>query len=53
VVQESPSVYIQQELAPSVAPPQAYWYYCPSAKAYYPDVPKCREAWIRVPPSVD
>jgi hypothetical protein len=44
------SVYIQQEPAPSAAPPQGYWYYCASAKAYYPKVKKCREAWIKVPP---
>ncbi|MFI5394696.1 MAG: hypothetical protein ACHQ9S_04115, partial [Candidatus Binatia bacterium] len=50
VVQEPPSVYIQQEPAPSAAPPQAYWYYCASAKAYYPKVQKCPEAWIKVPP---
>jgi hypothetical protein len=31
-------------------PPQSYWYYCPSAKAYYPTAPKCPEAWIKVPP---
>jgi len=31
-------------------PPQSYWYYCPSAQAYYPTVPTCPEAWIKVPP---
>ena len=30
--------------------PQAYWYYCPSAQAYYPTVKNCPEAWIKVPP---
>jgi hypothetical protein len=55
-VLEDPSVYIERELAPSAepapsaAPPQTYWYYCASAKAYYPSVQKCREAWIKVPP---
>ena len=34
----------------SPAPPEAYWYYCPSAKAYYPTVPTCPEVWIKVPP---
>ncbi len=29
---------------------QAYWYYCPSFKAYYPTVPTCPEVWIKVPP---
>ena len=32
------------------APPQSYWYYCPSAEAYYPTVPTCPEAWVKVPP---
>jgi hypothetical protein len=49
-VEEGPSMYIQQEPAPSAAPSQAYWYYCASAKAYYPKVQKCPEAWIKVPP---
>lgn len=31
-------------------PPQAYWYYCQSARAYYPTVPGCPEPWIKVPP---
>ena len=43
IVQEAP-VYIQQE------PPQSYWYYCPSAKVYYPTAPTCPEAWIKVAP---
>jgi hypothetical protein len=32
------------------APEESYWYYCASAKAYYPSVPSCSEAWIKVPP---
>ena len=44
VVQEPP-VYVERP-----SPPQSYWYYCPSAKAYYPTAPTCREAWIKVPP---
>jgi hypothetical protein len=27
----------------------AYWYYCPSAKGYYPTVPSCPEEWVKVP----
>jgi len=42
VVVESPTVYI----AP---PPVAYWYYCESARAYYPTAPSCPEPWIKVP----
>jgi hypothetical protein len=29
---------------------QSYWYYCSSAKAYYPTSPTCPEAWIKVSP---
>ena len=36
-----PQLYVQ---------PQSYWYYCVSAKAYYPTVPTCPEVWIKVPP---
>jgi hypothetical protein len=34
-------------------PPQSYWYYCPSAKGYYPTVPTCPEVWIKVPPRAE
>ena len=27
-----------------------YWYYCQSARAYYPYVPTCPEAWVPVLP---
>ena len=53
VVQE-PSVYVQQQATPAPAEPTApaagYWYYCPSAREYYPTTPTCSEAWIKVPP---
>ena len=29
--------------------PSGYWYYCPSAGAYYPTVPACSEPWVPVP----
>ena len=29
----------------------AYWYYCPSYGAYYPNVVSCPEAWVPVPAS--
>ena len=36
----------------SIQPPQpGYWYYCPSAGAYYPAVGSCPEPWVPVPPS--
>ncbi len=36
-----PPVYVQR--------PPTYWYYCPSADAYYPAVPTCPEPWVPVP----
>jgi hypothetical protein len=50
VVVQEPPVYIQRP-APVAPAPEAYWYYCPSAKAYYPTVETCPEAWVKVPPS--
>ena len=59
VVEQQPPVYIQQEPAAPPPPPpaaaqapaaEAFWYYCPSAKGYYPSVPTCPEAWIKVSP---
>ncbi len=48
VVQQSPSVYIQQQ--PSKQP--AYWYYCPNPQGYYPYVKECSAGWLTVvPPS--
>ena len=32
------------------APGPAYWYYCNSAKAYYPHVKECPEGWQQVMP---
>src|SRR5439155_25288824 len=29
----------------------AYWYYCPSYGAYYPNVASCPETWVPVPAS--
>jgi hypothetical protein len=49
VVIQEPPVYVQAAPAPT-PPPQAYWYYCPSASGYYPTVPTCQEAWVKVPP---
>ena len=39
---EAPPVY---EQAPG------YWYYCPSAGAYYPYVGSCPVPWVPVPPN--
>ena len=35
--------------APVYVQPDGYWYYCPSARAYYPYVTNCLEAWVPVP----
>jgi hypothetical protein len=43
VIVNEPPVYIEQS-------PPGYWYYCPSAKGYYPSVPSCPESWVRVAP---
>jgi len=47
VVIQPPPVYIERPPAP--LEPPAYWYYCASARAYYPSVPNCPEEWIKVP----
>jgi hypothetical protein len=31
-----------------VAPTAGYWYYCPSAEAYYPYVTYCLDTWVPV-----
>ena len=41
---------VQRLRAKAQQPPQSYWYYCPSARAYYPTAPACPEPWIKVPP---
>ena len=48
IVQPPPSGSPSQGFSPS--PPQAYWYFCPSARAYYPTVQDCPDPWILVPP---
>jgi hypothetical protein len=41
VVEQAPPVYVQRG--------QEYWYYCPSARAYYPNVQTCDQPWVPVP----
>ena len=52
IVQEAPPVYIQQQAPPPApaASAEQFWYYCQSARGYYPAVPSCPEAWVRVAP---
>lgn len=50
-----PQVYIEQaevpvEPVPQAAPAQQYWYYCTSAKGYYPYVKECPGGWQKVLP---
>jgi hypothetical protein len=49
VIVEQPPVYVQRPAVPE-APEGPYWYYCASARGYYPDVAQCSEPWIKVPP---
>ena len=32
-----------------ITPTAGYWYYCPSAEAYYPYVTYCLDSWVPVP----
>ena len=43
-----PPVYIEQPVPDPAA--QAYWYYCPQSRAYYPQVQSCACGWQRVAP---
>ena len=52
-----PQVYVEQnpqpvvsEPAQQVQPQQQYWYYCKSAKGYYPYVKECPDGWQKVSP---
>lgn len=48
VVQPAP-IYVERSEQES-QPQESFWYYCPNSRAYYPSVPSCSEAWIKVPP---
>ena len=41
---------VQRVRAKAQQSPLLYWYYCSSARAYYPRVPTCPEPWVKVPP---
>lgn len=55
VIDEQPPVVVAPQTngpAPAQAQPQQatqFWYYCNSAKGYYPYVPSCPEGWKTVP----
>jgi hypothetical protein len=48
VVQPAP-IYVERN-EQEAQPPESFWYYCPNSRAYYPSVPSCSEAWVKVPP---
>ena len=39
------------QAAPGASAPSGTWYFCESAKAYYPYVSECKEGWRQVPAS--
>src|SRR5574343_240237 len=46
-----PPVYIEQQEGAAPQPSaQQYWYFCRSAKGYYPYVKECPEGWQKVLP---
>ncbi|HQR54639.1 MAG TPA: hypothetical protein PLW72_01555 [Burkholderiaceae bacterium] len=50
-------MYVEREQAPAEAPAatagaQQWWYWCASARGYYPYVGACPEGWQRVAPQV-
>jgi len=52
VIQQAPVMVAPQAPAPvqvQAQPPAQNWYYCESAKAYYPYVASCAEGWKSVP----
>lgn len=51
VINQPPPVMVAPQANAPVQsqPPAQFWYYCDSAKGYYPYVPSCQEAWRPVP----
>jgi hypothetical protein len=48
-----PPVYVEQQDAAPAAPAaggQHYWYFCKSAKGYYPYIKECPDGWQKVLP---
>ena len=46
-----PVTYIEQGGATKSAAQSGWWYYCDSARGYYPYVKECPAGWQRVPPA--
>lgn len=49
VVVNQPPATAPAPVTVQAQPPQQYWYYCDSRKAYYPYVASCPQAWRPVP----
>ena len=49
VVVTSPTVVVEPQTSAPSQPPAQFWYYCDSAKGYYPTVQNCPEGWKSVP----
>jgi hypothetical protein len=45
-----PPVYVERHETPTTDQ-QGWWYYCGSAKGYYPYVKECPGGWQKVPPA--
>ena len=50
VVPSEPRIYVERDAAPAAPAGGQWWYWCASAKGYYPYVSTCSEGWQRVPP---
>jgi hypothetical protein len=60
VVAQEPRLWVENDPASATPPPaaapnpnpnaQQWWYWCVSARSYYPYVSSCAEGWQRVPP---
>lgn len=46
-----PHEYVTPPVGSPPPPPAQHWYYCDSAKGYYPYVPTCPGGWKQVPAS--
>jgi hypothetical protein len=45
-----PPVYVEQGAPVEGGPEGEYWYYCATARDYYPSVNECPEGWVAVLP---
>lgn len=50
VVPSQPTTYIERGSEPEL-PATGWWYYCDTARGYYPYVKECPSGWQRVPPA--